>query len=263
MSAQKILRGLGGIIRQTGQALDTIGLSIQGTYGYKEGVPTHQTLQAFKGKRPALGSGAFVAPNACVIGDVKLGTNSSVWYGAVLRGDVNHIVVGDNSNIQDGVTVHVARHNPQGRVSPTVIGNNVTVGHGAIIHAATVEDNVLVGMGATLLDGVTVQKGSVVAAGAVVTPGKTVPSGEVWAGSPAKMLRKLEEEEAGFIAQAANDYAALAAVHATENGKTMEEILEDNARREDRAHRSLDYDSHLGLERDPISREIVHTATHT
>ena len=133
-------------------------------------VPTHQTLQAFKGKRPILGSGAFVAPNACVIGDVKLGTNSSVWYGAVLRGtplhiiplvqdaagrlqcelcsssrgvheqamlystvvmhtgDVNHITVGDNTNIQDGVTVHVARHNPQGKVAPTVIGNNVTVG---------------------------------------------------------------------------------------------------------------------------------------
>ncbi|EIE20136.1 gamma-carbonic anhydrase [Coccomyxa subellipsoidea C-169] len=263
MSAQKIFKLFGSVARQTGQTLDSIGLKIQGQYGYKEGVPTHQTLQGYLGKRPTLGTGAFVAPNASVIGDVKLGNNSSVWYGAVLRGDVNHIVVGNNTNIQDGVTVHVARHNPQGKVAPTTIGNNVTVGHGAIIHAATVEDNVLVGMGATILDGVTVQKGSVVAAGAVVTPGKTVPSGEVWAGNPAKMLRKLEEEEAGFIAQAANDYAALAAVHAAENGKGMEEILLDNARREDRARRSLDYDSHMGVERDPISREIISTASHT
>ncbi|CAL5228724.1 g11909 [Coccomyxa viridis] len=263
MSAQGLLRGLGSVVRRAGQALDSLGTAVQGRYGYKEGVPTHQTLQAFQGKRPQLGANTFVAPNASVVGDVKLGNNSSIWYGAVLRGDVNSIQIGSNSNIQDGVTVHVARHNPQGNVVPTIIGNNVTIGHGAIIHAATVEDSTLVGMGATILDGVTVQKGSVVAAGAVVTPGKTVPSGEVWAGNPAKMLRKLEEEETGFIAQAANDYAALAAVHAAENAKTPEEIEADVERRKDRALRDLDYDSHLGIERDPISREIISTASHT
>ncbi|KAK9805832.1 hypothetical protein WJX73_005660 [Symbiochloris irregularis] len=256
-------RTLGNIVRSTGQALDTIGCGIQGRLGVKETVSNHQTLAAYGGRRPILSQIAFVAPNASLIGDVTVGHSSSIWYGAVLRGDVNRIKIGENTNILDNAVIHVAKHNAADKSQPTIIGNNVTIGHGAVVHAATVEDGALVGMGAMLLDGSTVQKGSIVAAGAMLSPGKTVPSGEVWAGTPARYLRNLEEGEADFIIQSANNYAALAAVHAAENGKTFAEIEEDKERRQDRMERDPDYDSHLGVARDPVTREVIQTAEHT
>ncbi|KAK9829503.1 hypothetical protein WJX72_006243 [[Myrmecia] bisecta] len=258
-----VWKTLGSILRQTGKAFENVGCGVQGKYAYREALPKHRTLQPFGSKRPSLGQDTFVAPNASLIGDVSVGRNSSVWYGAVLRGDVNSIRVGENTNIQDGVIVHVAKNNPQNKPAPTLIGSNVTVGHGAIVHACTIEDGALVGMGATLLDGVTVEKGSIVAAGSLVRAGSTVSSGQIWAGNPAKFLRSLEEGEAAFINQSAVNYASLAAVHAEENAKTVEEIEEDKAKRLDRAQRDPDYDSHLGLERDPVSRAILHTADHT
>eukprot|EP00884_Botryococcus_braunii_P011654 jgi/Botrbrau1/2048/Bobra.0047s0024.2 len=254
---------LGGIVRRTGQSVEFLGRTLQGSYAIVDKVSNHETLQTYKGEKPALGPGIFIAPNASVIGNVTIGQRSSIWYGAVLRGDVNRILIGENSTILDGVIVHVAKHNPQGREAPTVIGNNVTIGHGATLHAVTVEDGSLVGMGAILLDGVKVQNGAIVAAGAVVPPGKIVPTGEVWGGSPAKLIRRLEYDEADFIIKSANTYAALAAVHAAENAKTFEEILVDIDRREDARLRDPDYDSHLGLQRDPVTREVVVQASHT
>ncbi|KAK9834463.1 hypothetical protein WJX74_002225 [Apatococcus lobatus] len=251
---------LGSVVRQTGQALESAGLVLQRPYGYREQLPRHQTLQAFGSSRPSLGDNCFVAPNASLIGDVSLGRNSSVWYGAVLRGDVNSIRIGENTNVQDGAVIHVAKHNAQGRDLPTLIGSNVTIGHRAIVHAATIEDGALVGMGATVLDGATVERSSIVAAGALVTPGTTVPTGQIWAGRPAKLLREMAEGEAAFIEQSAINYSALADIHADENAKTMEEIQEDKQKREDRALRDPDYDSHLGVARDPVTREIIATA---
>lgn len=258
-----LLRGLGSVLRGAGQAIDSLGSAMQGRYAIKEGLSKHQTLQAFANKWPKISEDNFLAPNASVIGDVSIGQRSSVWYGAVLRGDVNSIHIGSNTNLQDNVIVHVARHNPQNNVQPTSIGSNVTIGHSATVHACTIEDGSLVGMGATLLDGVTVKKGAIVAAGSLVAPGTTVPSGEVWAGNPARMLRKLDPEEATFIAQSADNYSALATIHAAENAKTFEEVEHDKDLREDRAMRDPDYDSHLGIERDPVTREIVNVAAST
>lgn len=258
-----VIRSLGTVLRSTGQAIDSMGAAMQGRYAYRETLSKHQTLQAYANSRPQLAEDIFVAPNSSLIGNVTLGKGSSVWYGAILRGDVNHITIGHNSNIQDNVVVHVAKHNASNTELPTTIGNNVTIGHSSTIHACTVEDNSLVGMKATLLDGVTVQKGAMVAAGSLVVPNTTVPTGEIWAGNPAKKLRDLDAEEAEFILQSAVNYSALARIHAAENAKTTEEIEADKDAREDRANRDPDYDSHLGIERDPVTREIKHIAAST
>lgn len=222
-----------------------------------------QTILPLGTKKPSLDTNVFVAPNASVIGDVKLGKGSSVWYGAILRGDVNTITVGEQTNIQDNAVVHVARYNVQKKPAPTRIGSNVTIGHAATIHACTLEDSVVVGMGATIMDGAVVKKGSIVAAGSIVTANTVINSNEVWAGAPAKLLRKLEQGEAEFIEMAAMDYAQLAAVHAEENAKSFVEVELDNARREDRAMRDPDYDAQQGVERDPETREIVRVAQST
>lgn len=229
----------------------------------RETLSRHQTLASFGGKRPTLGDSVFVAPNATITGDVQVGAHSSIWYGAVVRGDVNNVKIGSKTNVQDCVTIHVAKHSISGQPAPTVIGNNCTIGHGAVLHACTVEDGSFVGMGATILDGVKVGKGSIVGAGAVVTPATVIPAGEIWAGAPAKFLRNAAPEEASFIEASATNYASLAAVHASENAKTFEEIEMDKARREDRLQRDPDYDQHLGLERDPVTREITAVAQST
>ena len=173
----------------------------------------HHSVLALGDKRPRVHPEAFVAHGAVVVGDVSVGAGSSVWYGCVLRGDVNHIAIGENSNLQDGTIVHVAKNNPKGDVLPTVIGDNVTVGHSALLHACTLESESFVGMRATVLDGAVVQRGAMVAAGAMVTAGKTVPTGELWAGSPAKFFRKLRDNEIAFFKTSAEKYAELGREH--------------------------------------------------
>ncbi|MTJ83788.1 MAG: gamma carbonic anhydrase family protein [Telmatospirillum sp.] len=158
----------------------------------------------YKGVRPTIATDVFVAQNAVVTGDVIIGSQSSIWYGCVLRGDVNVIRIGERTNIQDGTVVHVTR-----QTHPTVIGSNVTVGHGAILHGCTLEDNSFVGMGATVMDGAVVENGGMVAAGALVTPGKRVRRGELWGGSPARLLRPLSEEEIAYFAVSAAHYVEL------------------------------------------------------
>jgi carbonic anhydrase/acetyltransferase-like protein (isoleucine patch superfamily) len=130
-------------------------------------------------KAPIVDKEAFVAPSASVIGDVHIGRGSSIWYGCVLRGDVNTVSVGSGTNIQDNSLVHVAKSNLSGKVHPTIIGDNVTIGHSAVLHGCTVEDETFIGMGATLLDGVVVEKHGMVAAGALVRQNTRIPSGEV------------------------------------------------------------------------------------
>jgi gamma-carbonic anhydrase len=207
---------------------------------------------------PAKGP-AFVAPNATVLGSVELGAGCSVWYGAVLRGDVNAIRVGSRTNLQDNVVVHVARHtagsNPP---RPTTIGRDCTVGHGATLHACTVGDGCLIGMGATVLDGAVVEPGAIVAAGALVPPGAVVKSGTVWAGQPAKLLRALESDERAFIAASADNYSRLAREHADENGKAFEELVVDKKAERERGWRApTDLDVHQGIARDPRTQLIL------
>jgi len=148
----------------------------------------------WRGRWPRIDAGAFVAPGATVIGDVDIGPEASIWFGCVVRGDVHEIRIGARTNIQDGSIVHVTRNK-----FGTYIGDDVLIGHQAVIHACTLESGCFVGMRATVMDGVVVEPGAMVAAGALITPGKRVPAGELWGGSPAKKLRDLKPDEmAGF-----------------------------------------------------------------
>ena len=146
-------------------------------------------LDKFLRRAPRLGKNVFIAKTATVIGDVTLGAHSSVWYGAVLRGDINRIAVGHHSNVQDNAVLHLADH------FPCVLGNWVTVGHSAVVHACKVGDEVLVGMGAVILDGAVIGKQSIVGAKALVTQGTKIPPGSLVLGTPAKVVRKLSKTE--------------------------------------------------------------------
>jgi len=156
---------------------------------------------------PQIDPTAYVAPQAVVIGDVRLAAQSSVWPTAVLRGDINFIEIGEGSNIQDGSIVHLADD------LPVIVGKLVTVGHRAILHACTVEDNCLIGMGATILDGAVIGKGSIVGAHALVTKGTRIPPGSLVMGMPAKVVRPLRPEEIADIRSWAEHYLALAPLH--------------------------------------------------
>ncbi len=153
------------------------------------------------GISPRISEKAFIAPGASIIGDVEIGEDSGIWFGCVVRGDVNYIRIGIRTNIQDGTVIHVTR-----KTGPTVIGSNITIGHSALLHACTLEDGCFIGMRATLMDGVIVESGAQVAAGALVTPNKRIPKGQLWAGSPAKYFRDLTEEEQRFIPVSAENY---------------------------------------------------------
>jgi carbonic anhydrase/acetyltransferase-like protein (isoleucine patch superfamily) len=144
----------------------------------------------FKDKRPQIDETAFIAENAVIIGDVTIGTKSSIWYSCVLRGDMNFIRIGNDTNIQDGTIVHV-----DSKGYPTILGDRVTVGHMALLHACTLKDDAMIGMQACVMDGAVVGEGSLIAAGALVTPGKQIGPGEVWAGRPAKFLRKVGPDD--------------------------------------------------------------------
>ncbi|MBN2261477.1 MAG: gamma carbonic anhydrase family protein [Prolixibacteraceae bacterium] len=155
-----------------------------------------------KDKSPVIGDNCFIAENATIVGDVVMGTGCSVWFGAVIRGDVHYIKIGDNVNIQDNAVVHATYQK-----SPTNIGNNVSIAHGAIVHGCTIHDNVLVGMNAVVLDDAVVESNSIIAAGAVVTKGTVVESGSVYAGSPAKKIKDISPELLkGEIERIANNY---------------------------------------------------------
>ncbi|SDF75893.1 Carbonic anhydrase or acetyltransferase, isoleucine patch superfamily [Limimonas halophila] len=175
----------------------------------------------FKGMAPKVATDAFIAENAVVIGDVEIGEQGSVWYGCVIRGDVNRIRIGARTNVQDGTVIHV-NHDPHGDYretgggEPTWIGNDVTIGHMALIHACTIESGGFVGMRATVMDGAVVEGGAMVAAGALVTPNKRVPAGELWGGSPAKKMRDLTAEERANMPYQARHYAHLADAYLTE-----------------------------------------------
>ena len=166
-----------------------------------------QNLASFLGKRPALGHGVFIAQGAVVLGDVSLGDHSSVWFNAVLRGDINRIVVGHHTNIQDNSVLHLAHDRS------CQVGHYVTVGHGAILHACTVGDEVLVGMGATILDGAVIGEQSLIGAGALVARGKQIPSGSLVLGVPGAVVRPLTPEERAGLRHLADKYAATAAYY--------------------------------------------------
>ncbi|WP_181807802.1 gamma carbonic anhydrase family protein [Streptomyces shenzhenensis] len=169
---------------------------------------THKALVVgIGGREPKVGADVFVAPTASVIGDVTLKAGASVWYGAVVRGDVERIVVGAQANVQDNVTLHA---DPG---FPVSIGERVSIGHNAVVHGATVEDDCLIGMGATVLNGAVIGAGSLVAAQALVPQGMVVPPGSLVAGVPAKVRRELSQEEREGVTLNGTLYAELAKAH--------------------------------------------------
>jgi acetyltransferase-like isoleucine patch superfamily enzyme len=159
-------------------------------------------IKEVNGKKPQIPTDCYVAENATIVGDVVLGSNCSVWFNAVIRGDVNSITIGNKVNIQDGAVIHCTYQK-----HPTIIGNNVSIGHNAIVHGCTVKDNVLIGMGAIVMDNCVIESNSIVAAGSVITQNTVVESGCIYAGVPAKKIKDIDQSDfAGEIERISNNY---------------------------------------------------------
>lgn len=163
-------------------------------------------IKTVNGKSPQIPTDCFVAENATIVGDVTFGKECSVWFNAVVRGDVHFIRIGDKVNIQDGAVIHCTYQK-----CPTTIGNNVSIGHNAIVHGCTLHDNVLIGMGAIVMDNCIVESNSIVAAGAVITQGTVVESGTIYAGVPARKVKDIDQSAfAGEIGRISNNYVMYA-----------------------------------------------------
>ncbi|KAG2482359.1 hypothetical protein HYH03_018709 [Edaphochlamys debaryana] len=204
-----MLHRVGFAIRESGQALERVGCRLQGIYSFEEKMSRHTTVLPMRYNVPEVPKSAWVAPSGMVAGNVTLGENSSVWYGAIVRGDFQPVTVGNNSNIQDAAYVGATSEFS----APVTIGNNVSVGHGAVLKGCTVGDNVLIGINAVVSENVEIQSGSVVAAGAYLEEGTVVPSGEVWAGNPAKKLRDVKPGEEEYLRSLPGRYKELAGEH--------------------------------------------------
>ena len=161
-------------------------------------------IRPLRGFTPEIGEDVFIAENAVIIGQFKCGTGCSFWYGSVIRADVNAITLGNAVNLQDNATIHCTYEK-----YPTVIGNNVSIGHNAVVHGCTVEDNVLIGMGAIVLDGAVVRSGSIVGAGALVPPNEDLQGGYLYIGSPVRQVRELTGKEKQFLTYSAEHYVRL------------------------------------------------------
>ena len=168
-------------------------------------------IKKFQNKQPQLGEDVYVSENAMVIGDVTLGDEVNIWFGAVLRGDMHYIKIGNRTNIQDNSVVHVTT-----RVSPTNIGSGVTVGHGAIIHGCTIEDDCLIGMGAILMDDAIIGAGSLIGAGELIPPNMKILKNSLVVGSPGKVIRQIKEVEREMILERPQEYIDLASIYLNE-----------------------------------------------
>jgi carbonic anhydrase/acetyltransferase-like protein (isoleucine patch superfamily) len=217
MMAALALSRVGGILRETGQALERFGYDLGWVYTglerYREHIFRSQPVSPVNGAAPQVHKNAFIAPSANVTGDVKIGKGSSVFYNTVIRGDAAPITIGEGTNLQDGCTVSTSMSGVGQAETAVTIGHNVTVGHAATLRGCTVQDGAFVGIGACVMEGAVVECGAMVAAGAVVLPGCTVPAAQVWAGNPAKCLRELKPEEAQFLPRSAGLYTDLAKQH--------------------------------------------------
>ena len=159
-------------------------------------------IKPVKGKHPKISEDCYIAENATIVGEVSIGTQCSVWFNAVVRGDVHYIKIGNKVNIQDGAVIHATY-----KKSPTTIGNNVSIGHNAIVHGCTIHDNVLIGMGSIVMDDCVIESNSIIAAGAIVTKNTRVKSGSIYAGVPAKKIKNISQEMiSGEIDRIADSY---------------------------------------------------------
>lgn len=206
----------GKCVRETGQALDRLGLRMLENNSFKEKFSRHRQVMNLDGKIPDIAFDSWVAPNATIIGDVELGNNSSVWYGSVLRGDLNQIKIGFNSNIQDRTVIHTSKNDNPGLAPGTSIGNFVTVGHSCTLYSCSIGHCCLIGMGSIVLDGAVVEEKAILAAGTVVPPGRRIPSKQLWAGNPAKFVRNVSDDEVDEMEKQADAYHDLAKTHSDE-----------------------------------------------
>ena len=159
-------------------------------------------IRSVNGKSPVIPNNCYIAENATIVGDVEMGNQCSIWFNAVVRGDVHYIKIGNKVNVQDGAIIHCTY-----RTAPTIIGNNVSIGHNAIVHGCTIHDNVLVGMGSIIMDDCVIESNCIIAAGAVVTKNTRVEAGSIYAGTPAKKIKDISEELiSGEINRIANNY---------------------------------------------------------
>ncbi len=173
------------------------------------------SIITFRGKTPRIHPTAFIAPGARIIGDVEIGAGSSIWYNCVLRGDVNSIRIGERTNVQDGTVIHCDSPRPGNDAGlPTIIGNDVLIGHMVMLHGSVLHDGAFVGLSSTVMDGCTIESDGMLAAGALLSPGKAIGPGELWIGRPAKLLRQLSVEEISVNRLGAAHYAELARQHA-------------------------------------------------
>ena len=172
-------------------------------------------IRAFQGSQPVIPKSAYVEDTAVVIGDVILGEQCSVWFNAVIRGDVHYIRIGDRTNVQDLCMLHVTHE-----THPLVIGSDVTIGHSVVLHGCTIKDRVLIGMGAIIMDGAVIGEDSVVGAGALVTENKIVPPRSLLLGSPAKVIRPVNAKELGWIRESAQNYIKYAGQYVSNSAKS-------------------------------------------
>jgi carbonic anhydrase/acetyltransferase-like protein (isoleucine patch superfamily) len=172
-------------------------------------------LLSFAGKSPRIDPSAFVAPGCRLIGDIEIGPQASIWYNCVLRGDVNRIRIGARTNIQDGSVIHVDSPKAGDEAGhPTIIGEDVLIGHLAMVHGCILHDRAFVGLGSIVMDGCAIESDAMLAAGAMLTPGKRIPSGQLWAGRPAKYVRDLGEADLNGMRAGVAHYVELARMHA-------------------------------------------------
>jgi gamma-carbonic anhydrase len=217
-----MLKSFGAAIRNLGRSIDSFGVGLQGNAAYVETLVPSARLVAVGSKMPTCAPTAFVAPSASVVGDVKIGANSSVWYNSGAKGDGASITIGSNSNIQDAAVVTA-----NGKA--VNIGNNVTVGPAATVMAgSTLKDGCMVGTN-SVVEGSVIGEGAVVSANSVLTVGQSVPAGQVWAGNPAVYLRDITEEEKQSLIDGATELSMLASEHAVETSKSFEQIMAEKA----------------------------------
>lgn len=165
------------------------------------------SIRSYKGIAPKIGERVYIDESSVLVGDIVLGDDSSIWPLVAARGDVNHIQIGDRTNVQDGSVLHVTHKNPENPNGyPLLIGNDVTIGHKVMLHGCTIKDRVLVGMGAIVLDGVTIEQDVMIGAGSLVPPHKTLESGFLYVGSPVKQARPLTDKERAFLQKSSDNY---------------------------------------------------------
>eukprot|EP00013_Stygamoeba_regulata_P016447 CAMPEP_0177677946 /NCGR_PEP_ID=MMETSP0447-20121125/28717_1 /TAXON_ID=0 /ORGANISM="Stygamoeba regulata, Strain BSH-02190019" /LENGTH=266 /DNA_ID=CAMNT_0019186857 /DNA_START=238 /DNA_END=1035 /DNA_ORIENTATION=+ len=219
MALRSLVTGIGRAVRETGQALDRLGCTIQGNMVAREGLSRHRRISPLYDLKPQIGVDTFIAPSASVVGNVSLGSKTSVWYNTVIRAERDAISIGENSSIGDHATIVADK-------GPATLGQSVTVGNGCTLVSCTIEDRASVQLGAVVQSGAVVETEAVVSAGSVVESDTTVPTGQLWAGNPAQFVRALTEQERASLPVAAENFYKLGREHLEQHERTNKEFDE-------------------------------------